>query len=85
MTRRTASLWFGRLLLAGIVALASSAASETASAARLVFDVVEIEGEVQRPQVSVFITRQNLNDPYDLELKESFLPKIVEALDDDPF
>jgi hypothetical protein len=51
----------------------------------MVFEVTEVEGEVQRPQVSVLITRQNLNDPYDLELKESFLPKIVEALDGAPF
>ncbi len=73
--------------LVAVVGLASVLSMpDTADAERrMVFEVTEVEGEVQRPQVSVLITRQNLNDPYDLELKESFLPKIVEALDEAPF
>lgn len=55
------------------------------AARRMVFEAEEVIGEPQRPSVSVVITRQNLNDPYDFELKESFLPKIVEALDSAPF
>jgi hypothetical protein len=45
----------------------------------------EIIGEVQKPEVAVFISRQNLNKQYDLELKESFLPKIVESVEHPPF
>jgi hypothetical protein len=44
-----------------------------------------IEGEVQTPEVVVVIARGNLNKAYDFELKESFLNKIVEALDSPPF
>ena len=53
---------------------------------RLVFkDEFVVEGEVQKPEVAVFISRQNLNKAYDLELKESFLPKIIESVEHDPF
>jgi len=52
---------------------------------RLVFKDTVIEGEVQKPEFAVYISRENLNKAYDLELKESFLPKIVLALDEAPF
>jgi|AACY02.7.fsa_nt_gi hypothetical protein len=82
--RTTWSIAWRVSALAIVLGLAPRDKSE-ANAARLVFEATAVEGEVQRPQVSVFITRQNLNDPYDLELKESFLPKIIEALDNEPF
>lgn len=81
MSRIVLSSWFA----VALAALAIFAPRSADTAPRLVFETVEIAGEVPKPQVSVFITRQNLNDPYDLELKESFLPKIVEALDFAPF
>lgn len=66
--------------------LVAAALSESAQAAKLVFkDEFVVEGEVQKPDVAVFITRQNLNKAYDLELKESFLPKIVESIEHEPF
>lgn len=49
------------------------------------FDEEVIKGKVQKPEVSILITRQNLNDNYTLELKESFLPKIYESVEDQPF
>jgi hypothetical protein len=48
-------------------------------------DVSEIVGEVQKPEVAVFITRQNLAKAYELKLEESLLPKIYEALEQKPF
>ena len=48
-------------------------------------DLVKIIGTVRKPEVTMFITRQNLNAPYELELKESFIPKIVDAADTKPF
>ena len=42
-------------------------------------DELVIVGEVQKPEVTVVISRENLNKSYELELKESFVPKIVEA------
>lgn len=71
--------------IVGLVLL-SSFASDMAFAAKLVFkDDTVIEGEVQKPEVAVFIVRQNLNKAYELELKESFLPKIIESVESDPF
>ena len=48
-------------------------------------EAIEIEGEVQLPSVQIFISRQNLNSDYELELEESFLPKIVESVEKKPF
>jgi hypothetical protein len=56
-----------------------------AFAARLVFEETVIEGEVRKPEVAVYITRQNLNDRYELELKESFLLKIIDSVEQPPF
>ena len=44
-----------------------------------------IIGEVQKPEITVYISRENLNKSYQLELKESFLPKIVESVEKPPF
>ena len=48
-------------------------------------EAIEIEGEVQLPSVQIFISRQNLNSDYELELEESFIPKIVESVEKKPF
>jgi hypothetical protein len=70
------------LVLAGV--LASGAAR--AQSRRFVFDeVIDIKGKVQKPEITIFISRQNLNAEYDLELEESFVPKIVESALKDPF
>lgn len=61
-------------------------APEAHAARKLVFkEATVVEGEVQKPEIAVFITRQNLNKAYELELKESFLPKIVESVEKAPF
>ena len=49
------------------------------------FEAEEIVGEVQLPSVQIFVTRQNLNSDYDLELEESFVPKIIESVEKRPF
>lgn len=48
-------------------------------------EAIEIKGEIQLPSVQIFISRQNLNSDYELELEESFLPKIVESVETKPF
>jgi hypothetical protein len=52
---------------------------------RLVFEETEIEGKVQKPEITIFITRQNLHTDYQLDLRESFIPKIVESVEKKPF
>ena len=80
---RRARLACGAWMAFGVLLLPSLA---HAGPKRLVFkDEFVVEGEVQKPEVAVFISRQNLNKAYDLELKESFLPKIIESVEHDPF
>ncbi len=70
----------------GVLILLSSVVADSAMAAKLVFkDEFVVEGEVQKPEVAVFITRQNLNKAYELDLKESFLPKIILSVEHEPF
>ena len=48
-------------------------------------DEFVIVGKVQKPEVTVVIARENLNKSYQLDLKESFLPKIVKSVEKAPF
>ena len=78
------------LILAAVVGfapLAANAQDAEPAAPSYSFedDDLVIVGEVQKPEVTVVISRENLNKSYELELKESFLPKIVEAVKKAPF
>ena len=44
-----------------------------------------IIGKEHLPDFTVLIDRENLSKAYDLELKESFLPKIIQAVKNRPF
>jgi hypothetical protein len=44
----------------------------------------EITGEVQRPDLNMVMTRENLDRDYELELVESFIPKIIESMKTEP-
>jgi len=70
---RTASV-----LLVGLLAAGSANAREFS------FNEV-LKGEVQKPTIDILISRQNLSPKYVLDLKESFLPKIVDAVNSKPF
>ena len=56
-----------------------------AQARRLVFEEISVEGRVQKPVIDIFMRRQNLHTDYKLELRESFLPKIIESVEKKPF
>ena len=51
----------------------------------LVFETVDITGEVQKPEITIFITRQNLDTNYEFSLRESFIPRIIESVERQPF
>jgi hypothetical protein len=72
-----------RLIVVALGVLAAGTAH--AQGRRLVFEETVIEGEVQKPEITIFITRQNLGTEYVLELKESFIPKIVKSVEKKPF
>lgn len=72
-----------RFLIVALVLAATSTA--WAQARRMIFEETVIEGKVQKPEITIFITRQNLNTNYNLELRESFIPKIVKSVEEKPF
>lgn len=50
------------------------------------FDEMEIIGEVLKPEITVVISRENLNKSMDLaKLERSFVDLILESVDRDPF
>jgi hypothetical protein len=51
----------------------------------ITFDDQTLVGKIQKPEIQILITKQNLTPKYELELKESFLPKIVQSVDSKPF
>ena len=51
----------------------------------LVIEAVDIAVKIKKPEIPIFMNRENLNTDYRLELKESFLPKIVESVEKKPF
>jgi hypothetical protein len=65
-----------------LLALAGTA---SAQGRRLVLTEEKIEGKIQKPEITIFITRQNLNSNYNLVLDESFVPKILESIEKKPF
>lgn len=47
-------------------------------------DAIKVEGRIQKPQAFYILQRSNLNFE-GLELKQSFIPKIIESVNKDPF
>ena len=53
---------------------------------KIVIDTeLEVEGQVQKPQVTYIVTRQDVEDEEQLDLSKSFIPKIVESVEKEPF
>ena len=45
----------------------------------------DVRVTIQKPQVVIYMNKQNLTPKYDLELAESFLPRVVESVRHKPF
>lgn len=73
------------VLLWGLFVAVASAPAQAQERRRLVLGEFEVEGKVQKPEITIFITRQNLDTEFKLELKESFIPRIVESVEKKPF
>ncbi len=72
--------------LASLVALFLPGPAQARDA--LVFkdeDVDRTIGDIHKPGVMVVITRQNLEGGYTLELRQSFLRRIVDSVERGPF
>ncbi len=48
-------------------------------------EAMVIIGEFLKPDITVIISRENLNKVYDLQLDESFLDKIIQSAKQPPF
>lgn len=68
------------LFILGAALFSASAAAEEGKKRKTIGEII-IDGEVQKPQVTMFINRQNLNTDAGLVLKQSFIPKIVESVE----
>ena len=73
------------LFFFGLAVAMVAAPAEAQERRRLVLGEFEVEGKVQKPEITIFITRQNLDTEFKLELKESFIPRIVESVEKKPF
>ena len=68
------------LVLVGVLGSLSAA-----TAGRFQFEEEEIVGEVQKPEITVIISRENLNKAYEFEFDEDFLERIVDSVEYEPF
>lgn len=51
----------------------------------IVIETTEIVQEVPKPEVAVFISRENLHKSYSLDIRESFVRKILKSVQNQPF
>ena len=70
-----------RLLVVLFVAVALAAPSASSAED----DDFVIVGEILKPEITVVISRENLNKAYELKLEESFLDKIIQSVEAPPF
>jgi len=75
------ALLCGAALLLGV---AGEAAAKRKRRAAIRMDAQEVKGKVQLPQAFYVLPRSSLNFEV-LELKESFVPKILESVKKKPF
>lgn len=79
-----------RLLVCGasalVLTLGALAPAQEAQKPRKVLklDVITVEGRIQKPQAFYILQRSNLNFG-ELEKTETFLPKILQSVNHEPF
>ncbi len=71
-----------RAVFAALILLGAAAHAQSRP---LVFEEFSITGEIQKPEITIFITRQNLETNYELTLRESFIPRIIDSVERRPF
>jgi hypothetical protein len=84
--RRLATICRCAVIIAGLAGVCGWARVATAQPKRKVIrlEAIKVEGRIQKPQAFYILQRSNLNFE-GLELKQSFVPKIVESVENDPF
>jgi hypothetical protein len=72
-------------MFALVISLIVSLSPAFAQNRGLRFEETALVGTIQKPEVQILITKQNLTPKYELDLRESFLPKVVESVNHKPF
>jgi hypothetical protein len=70
------------LMIAAVPALAQDSGTKKKKVIRL--DALTVEGKIQKPQAFYILQRSNLNFD-ELNKPESFVPKVVQSVDKQPF
>lgn len=73
------------IALSALFVFAALAPLVMAQGRAITLDEIKVQGEIQRPDVPMIVLRSNLDQGYDLVLLESFLPRIIESVDQRPF
>lgn len=72
------------LVVLTFTALPGLARAQTAERKVIRLEAIKVEGRIQKPQAFYILQRSNLNFE-GLELKQSFIPKIMESVKKAPF
>ena len=64
---------------------AALAAPAFAQGRRLEIEEFNVVGKIQKPEITILVTRQNIATETSLNLQESFIPKVVESIEKKPF
>jgi hypothetical protein len=79
----------GRIGLLGVTLVALLGSISIAGAQQrkkiVIEEAEQVEGTVQKPQVTYIVTRQDIEDEEQLKLDKSFVPKIVASVEKEPF
>jgi hypothetical protein len=79
----TSARWGIIALLLGLAAAPSVALGQ--SGKKIIrLEAIKVEGRIQKPQAFYILQRSNLNFE-GLELKQSFIPKIIKSVNQAPF
>lgn len=70
-------------MIATLMLLTTAAFAQSKTIKFTAGEVVSVQ--IQKPEIAIILTKQNLTPKYDLELKESFLPKVVASVEKKPF
>ena len=76
---------FSILLVLSVLGVSFEDAEAQQRRALMKFAEDVIVAEVQKPEVPIIITRQSRYTAYTLELRESFLEKVIESVKEPPF
>jgi len=73
------------MLTAAALGLSAPAQAQSKRVRVVLVEDEVIRGEVQKPSVQILIARQDLSSADQLELQESFIPRIVKSVESKPF